>query len=71
MKVKPYDGESDDAYDNWRQKLVDANVEGEQAGHLGLDAHRCPYIPSVPEYNEWHRGRLRVLIQRAKQRRAA
>ena len=62
-------GGEDYEYDEARQRMLDALNEGEEAGKLGLAADLCPYIPSEPEYNQWHRGRLRMLVQQ--QRRNA
>ena len=62
--VRRYESE-DDAYDAYRQRLVDAEVEGEQAGIRQIAAGLCPYDRATPdELAAWHRGRLRTLISR-------
>lgn len=47
------------------QRMCDAQSEGAHAGSFGIAAELCPYYHTEPEYNEWHRGRLRTLIQRS------
>ena len=58
--VRRYENE-DDAYDAFRQRLVDAESQGEEAGRLGLAADLCPFYAFENGYDEWHRGRLRTL----------
>lgn len=62
------DQDEDRAYDEWRQRLLDALIEGCEAGRLKLAADLCPYFAFEPEYKEWHKGRMETLCQ--EQRRA-
>ena len=62
--VRRYENE-DEAYDAHRQRLVDAESEGEQAGIRQIAAGLCPYDSASPDQlAAWHRGRLRTLISR-------
>lgn len=63
------DDRADDAYDSWRQRLLDAREEGRQAGTANDPASKCPYLAFEPEYNQWNEGRLETLP--ANNRRAA
>lgn len=61
--------DEDQAYDSWRQRLVDARTEGHMAGRKGLSAEMNPYYTFEPEHNEWHHGRLEGIAEQI--RRAA
>lgn len=41
--------------------LMDARVEGQRAGHLGLSASLNPYDPSYPEHKAWEEARSCVI----------
>ena len=60
----------DEAFDRAQQELLDAFMEGQQAGRLNLPASRCPYMPFEPAYNEWQRGRMLVIGQQLLRRSA-
>ena len=61
--ARDIDERADEAYDNWRQRLLDARTEGRLAGHQGLSAEMNPYYTFEAEHNEWHHGRLEGLTQ--------
>lgn len=63
MSIRYYDGIEDDRYDDWRQHLLDARIDGREAGRRGQSPEMNPYWPSEPEYNEWHHGRLEGLSE--------
>lgn len=53
--------DEDAAYDEHRQRLVDAYTEGQMAGEKGLPEESCPYFSFEPEANEWHLGRFAAI----------
>lgn len=59
------DERADEAYDTWRQRLLDARGEGHAAGLKAQSAEMNPYYTFEPEFNEWHHGRLEGLARAA------
>jgi hypothetical protein len=72
IRERPFDGDEDQAYDDHQQRLLDAELEGRDAGRLGLAADLCPYFPigriNKSLYDAWHRGRLRAVLNAIKGR---
>lgn len=66
-----FDEAADRCYDEARQRLVDAEGEGEKAGRDGVAVDACPYFGFEPEHAAWHRGRLREIVKQEQERRAA
>lgn len=64
------DERADEAYDRAVQELLDARIEGREAGRLGLAAALCPYIPSEPAYTAWHDGRMEAMAEQLKRKAA-
>ncbi len=60
-------GNEDHDYDEARQRIVDAETEGEMAASKPADA--CPYYTFEPEYAAWHRGRLREILKQEQHQR--
>ena len=53
----------DRAYDEWRQRMVDARCEGREAGRKGRSVEMNPYFGFEQESKEWLAGRLEGLTQ--------
>jgi hypothetical protein len=72
IRERHYDGIEDDKADDHRQRLLDAEQEGREAGKLGLAADPCPYLPvgrvERGLYDAWHRERLREILNAIKRR---
>ena len=72
IRERHYDGCEDDKADDHRQRLLDAEQEGRDAGRLGLAADLCPYLPvgrvERGLYEKWHKGRLQTLLANVKGR---
>ena len=60
------DGCEDRAFDSWRQRLLDARIDGRAAGRKSQSAEMNPFYSFEPEYNEWHHGRLEGLAEQLK-----
>lgn len=58
-----YDGIEDDRHDTWRQRLLEARIDGREAGRKSQSAEMNPYYTFEPEFNEWHHGRLEGLAE--------
>ena len=59
-------GNEDYEYDEARQSLLDARIEGREAGRKGLSVEMNPYLPIDAEYTQWCDGwRETILKQRA------
>ena len=61
QRVEPAnDDREDELYDAYVQRLVDAEIQGEEAGLRGDNVGTCPYYGFEKEFEAWHRGRLRT-----------
>jgi hypothetical protein len=65
------DDAADREHDDAVVSLLDAKIEGREAGRLNLAAALCPYIASEPQYNAWHEGRMEALAEQLQRRKVA
>lgn len=63
-------GNTDYEYDDARQRLVDARIEGRVAGRKGLSVEMNPYYTFEAEHTHWHDGWREGLTQHVKLRAA-
>jgi hypothetical protein len=64
----------DEAYEDARQRKLDALIEGQRVGAQGLSASLNPFLRIEPEHAEWAEGWRRGSAQHAREqlgRRAA
>ncbi len=63
--------EEDRRYEDQVQREVDAFVEGQRVGRLGLGAGLCPHDMSEAEQRQWRLGHTQGAAEYVSNRRAA